>query len=178
MFFYRLVGNPVCQETGVTKSYCSVPASDTSYSVPLVNCNPNLCSSGQVSSPSCKCAYPYTGTFIFRSLSFSDLRNSSYLMALEEGLISLFKSNKLPVDSVSVSNPTVDSLAYLNVSIAIFPSGNDRFNRTGVTSIAFMLSNQIFKAPNFYGPYAFIGDDYVNYAGKTKRYKLQTELKE
>ncbi|PON78715.1 Mitogen-activated protein kinase kinase kinase [Trema orientale] len=159
-----LVGNPVCLETGVTKSYCIVPDSDTSYSVPLVNCQPNLCSSGQASSPRCSCAYPYKGTFIFRSVSFSDLSNSSYFMALEEGLISSFKSNNLPVDSVSVSNPTMDSLAYLNVSIEIFASGEDRFNQTGITGIAFLLSNQIFKAPEFYGPYAFIGDNYVNFA--------------
>ncbi|KAF4403649.1 hypothetical protein G4B88_002502 [Cannabis sativa] len=171
-----LTNNPVCPETGEAKSYCLAHVPDTSYSVPPVICKPIICSSGQVLSPHCSCAYPYKGTFMFRSVSFSDLRNSNYLMDLQEGLISTFESNKLPVDTVSVNDPTMDSLAYLNVTIEIFPSGEDRFDRTGITGIAFLLSNQIFKAPQMYGPYAFIGDDYVNYAGTTERYKFPIEL--
>ena len=92
-------------------------------------------------------------------------------MVLEEGLLNSFESSKLPVDSVSLSNPTMDLLAYFNVTIEIFPSDEDRFNRTGIINIAFLLSNQNFKAPKFYGPYAFIGDSYLNFAGIVKSHK-------
>ncbi|KAL5538547.1 hypothetical protein UlMin_046274 [Ulmus minor] len=158
-----LVGNPICKGRGVTMTYCTVPQSNTSYSVPAINCA-NLCGLDQIISPSCQCSYPYSGNLVFRTISFSDLSNSSYFVALEKALINSFKSNLLPVDLVSLSNPTFDSLAYLNVNLKMFPLGQDCFNMTGIFGIAFVLSNQIFEPPDFFGPYYFEGDSYGNFA--------------
>lgn len=72
-----------------------------------------------------------------------------------------FKSHDLPVDSVLLSHPTKDSNQYLQLTLQVFPSAQDWFNRTGVLSIGFLLSNQTFKPnPQVYGPCFFIGDTY------------------
>ncbi|XP_054800898.1 LOW QUALITY PROTEIN: leucine-rich repeat receptor protein kinase HPCA1-like [Prosopis cineraria] len=116
-----LVSNRICLENGASaKIYCQEPQSNSVYSTPPDNCAPLPCSSGQISSPSCKCSYPYTGTLYARALSFSDF---------------------------------------------VFPSSSDRFNRTGVSSIAFVISSQLLKLPKFFLPYFFIGDDYGYFAG-------------
>uniref|UniRef100_A0A2N9F957 non-specific serine/threonine protein kinase n=1 Tax=Fagus sylvatica TaxID=28930 RepID=A0A2N9F957_FAGSY len=57
--------------------------------------------------------------------------------------------------SVSLSNPYKDSSEQLEISLQVFPSGQDRFNETGISLIAFVLSNQIFKPPDFFGPFYF-----------------------
>lgn len=76
----------------------------------------------------------------------------------------------LPVDSVAVSNPIENSTDYkLQISVKIFPSGQDNFNRTGVSRIGFALSNQTFKPdPKVFGPFYFVGDKYQHFSGKVK----------
>ena len=132
-----------------------------------MNCMAVPCSSDQISSPNCRCAYPYTGTLNFQALSFSDLGNNSKYIILEESLMQSFHSHQLPVDSVSLTldNPVKASSEYLEVKLKVFPYGQVNFNRTGISSIGFMLSNQTFKPPKMFGPFQFIGDKYEKYTG-------------
>ncbi|KAK6119124.1 hypothetical protein DH2020_047132 [Rehmannia glutinosa] len=161
-----LVGNPICNEGG-NQNYCSIPQqSNSSYSTPAENCSPVSCTSDKISSPSCKCAYPYTGTLFFRAPSFSSFVNSSTFASLQQKLMVTFRSNSLPVDSVSLSNPTKNLDDYLVLNLHIFPSGQDYFNHTGISGIGFMLSNQTFKPPPEFGPFFFIGNSYPYFAGQ------------
>ncbi|KAI9397102.1 hypothetical protein POPTR_004G231700v4 [Populus trichocarpa] len=159
-----LVDNPVCQETGVTESYCSVSQNESSYSTPLNNCVASSCFANQISSPNCKCAFPYTGLLQFRAPSFSNLGNDTYYTVLEQSLMNSFKFHQLPVDSVNLSHPRKDSSTYLVMNLQVFPFGQDRFNWTGISRIGFALSNQIFKPPSQFGPFVFHGDTYLNFA--------------
>lgn len=160
-----LVGNPICLE-GSTEDYCSIPQqSNSTYSTPSENCTPQPCASDKVSSPRCECAYPYTGTLFFRAPSFSNYRNSTIFTSLQQRMMSTFQSHGLPVDSVALSNPTKNIDAYLLLNLHIFPSGDDHFNRTGISGIGFMLSNQTFKPPKEFGPFFFIGNSYPNFGG-------------
>ncbi|KAG6408645.1 hypothetical protein SASPL_131663 [Salvia splendens] len=160
-----LVGNPICDE-GVTESYCKIPEpSSPTYTTPLENCNPLPCTEDRVFSPSCTCAYPYTGTLFFRAPSFSNYGNSSIFASLQQNMKASFKSHGLPIDAVSLSNPTKNMDNYLLLSLQVFPSGQDYFNRTGISAIGFMLSNQTFKPPKEYGPFYFIGNSYPYFAG-------------
>ncbi|KAK7263754.1 hypothetical protein RJT34_31351 [Clitoria ternatea] len=158
-----LKDNPICQEIGEVGSYCSTSQSNVSYTTPPNNCQPGTCSSEeQIPSPNCICAYPYTGTLVFRS-PFSDLDNRTYYVTLEEYLMQSFRSHSLPVDSVLLSHPTKDSNQYLELSLQVFPSGQDHFNRTGTFSIGFLLSNQTFKPPKVFGPFYFNADKYEHF---------------
>lgn len=163
------MGNPVCDKIGVTKSYCKVPdsvsQSDSSYMTAWKNCLPPLCISDQLSSPNCKCAHPYTGTLNFRARSFSDWGNLSYYKDLESTLFKFFQRENFPVESVSLRNPTKDSLEYLQINLQVFPYGQDSFNRTMVANLGFVFSSQTYKPPKYFGPYIFIAKHYENYAG-------------
>ncbi|PWA90732.1 leucine-rich repeat protein kinase family protein [Artemisia annua] len=156
-----LAGNPICTESGVTDRFCSPPTNtNSSYSTPS-NCNSATCSnSGQVSSPNCRCAFPYTGFLNFRAPSFSDLGNSTIWESLRNSMISSFRLSQLPVDSVALRNPTKNLDDYLVITLQVFPSGDDRFNRTGILGLGFSLSNQTFKPPADFGTYFFIGENY------------------
>ncbi|PWA79139.1 leucine-rich repeat protein kinase family protein [Artemisia annua] len=158
-----LVGNPICTESGVTDRFCSAPTNTTtSYSTPPNNnCLPATCgNSGQVSSPNCRCAFPYTGNLNFRAPSFSDLGNSTIWESLRNSMMSSFRLSQLPVDSVALRNPTKNLDDYLVITLQVFPSGDDRFNRTGILGLGFSLSNQTFKPPAAFGTYFFIGENY------------------
>lgn len=157
-----LVNNPVCEESGTAEPYCTVPIPDSPYETPPNHCPTLPCTANQISSPNCKCSYPYSGLLIFRAPSFSNLGNTTRYMSLQQSLMNSFRSNKLPVDSVSVSNPRKDSFEYLDMDLLVFPSGQDRFNRTIISGIGFLLSNQTFKPPKEFGPFYFIGDTYFS----------------
>ncbi|KAL0422172.1 UNVERIFIED_CONTAM: putative leucine-rich repeat receptor-like protein kinase [Sesamum latifolium] len=160
-----LVDNPICNG-GSTQSFCSIPQqSNSSYSTPAENCMPLSCTLNKISSPSCKCAYPYTGTLFFRAPSFSNYKNPSIFASLEQALMLTFRSHSVPVDSVSLSNPTKNLDDYLSVTLQIFPSGQDYFNHTGISEVGFMLSNQTFKPPPEFGPFFFIGNSYPYFSG-------------
>jgi hypothetical protein len=49
------------------------------------------------------------------------------------------------------------------LTLEIFPSGQDFFNRTSISGIGFMLSNQTFKPPPIFGPFYFIANTYEHY---------------
>ncbi|XP_061988779.1 leucine-rich repeat receptor protein kinase HPCA1-like [Rosa rugosa] len=163
-----LVQNPVCEGTGASVlSYCKISQSSdvVPYKTSPNNCAPSPCGSNQVSSPNCKCAYPYEGTLTFRAPTFSDLNSTGY-KELEKNLIDSFLSHELSVDSVALSNLTKDSHAYLSLSLEVFPQSQDRFSRKEVSRIAFLLSNQTFKPQKSFGPFYFIGDGYEHFAGE------------
>ncbi|CAK9186466.1 unnamed protein product, partial [Ilex paraguariensis] len=164
----KLVGNPICQGNGAAERYCTIQKSYPSNCTPTNNCTTAVCHSGSISSPYCKCAYPYTGTLHFISISFSNLENSSYFRTLAGSLMSAFLSNKLPVDSVSLCDPTVNLYSYLQIKLQIFPSGLDHFNRTGISTVGFLLTSQSFPIPN-YGPYFFIDEGYCCFAANWDR---------
>ncbi|KAK4491319.1 hypothetical protein RD792_002055 [Penstemon davidsonii] len=162
-----LLDNPICTEGG-TENYCTfLHQSNSSYSTPAENCTPLPCDADKISSPTCKCAYPYTGTLSFRAPSFSNFGNSSVFASLEKKFMDTFRSHSLPVDSVSLNNPTKDIDSYLVLNLQVFPSGQDYFNHTGISGVGFMLSNQTFKPPHVFGPFYFIGNNYPYFAGLT-----------
>ncbi|KAL5539380.1 hypothetical protein UlMin_043041, partial [Ulmus minor] len=169
-----LKDNPICEETGTTQSYCKISASESnvSYVTPKHSCNPIPCSSNKISSPNCKCAYPYTGTLFLRAPSFSNWQSSSnYFVQLEEGLTSFFKQHSYPVDTVSLSDPLRNTIQYLVMRLEVFPDGSDHFNRLDILNMGFSLSNQTFKPPKLFGPYYFIGHTYENYEESKKSSK-------
>ncbi|KAJ6389596.1 hypothetical protein OIU77_027840 [Salix suchowensis] len=161
-----LEGNPICRKTRVTKSYCTVSRPNSSYATPPKKCVPASCLANQLSSPNCKCAFPYTGLLVFRAPLFSNLENITYFSVLEKSLMDSFKSHQLPVDSVHLSQPRKDSSQYLYLNLQVFPFGQDRFNRTAISRIGFVLSNQTFKPPSKFGPFFFFaGDTYLHFTG-------------
>lgn len=148
------------------ESFCTFPRqSISSYSTPAESCMPNHCTSDEVSSPTCKCAYPYTGTLVFRAPSFSNFGNSTVFSSLHDKLMNTCRSHGLPVDSVAISDPTKNIDNYLLLNLQIFPSGQDYFDHRGISSIGFLLSNQTFKPPPGFGPFYFIGNCYQFFAG-------------
>nr|QJR84046.1 CARD1-like protein 1 [Phtheirospermum japonicum] len=171
-----LVGNPICDE-GVTQSYCTIPPqSNTTYTTPTENCTPSPCSSEQVSSPTCQCSYPYSGMLYFRAPSFYNYGNATVFESLQNKMMSTFTSHQQPVDSVSVSNPTKNIDNYLLLSLQVFPSGEDHFNRTGISRIGFFLSNQTFKPPEGFGPFYFIANNYPYFEGLKEGSKRSSNI--
>lgn len=81
-------------------------------------------------------------------------------------MMTAFQKYQLPVDSVSLGNPHRDSINYLKMTLQIFPSIGEGFNRTGVYSIGFVLSNQTYKPPSQFGPFYFIGDQYEDFSAQ------------
>ncbi|KAG5625823.1 hypothetical protein H5410_011041 [Solanum commersonii] len=154
-----LMHNPVCYEEG-SEDYCGSSQTNFGYSTPQDNCLKTQCSSDQILSPTCKCAYPYTGDLFFRAPSFSDLTNTSIYESLQKSMLSSFSPNQVPVDSVSLSNPKKNSEYYLVLHLQVFPFGQDHFNRTGIATIGFALSNQTYKPPPNFGPFYFSGESY------------------
>ncbi|RHN72012.1 putative leucine-rich repeat domain, L domain-containing protein [Medicago truncatula] len=164
-FDLRLAQNRICLENGVSEeSYCKVPQTIPPYSTPSNGCSPPSCSNDQIASPNCKCAFPYSGNLSSRAFSFSNYSNTSYYKEIEQTLIDAFQKQNIPVDSVSLSNPiNVSSTDNFQLTLNVFPSQTDRFNTTGVSTAAFVLSNQLYKPPEFFSPYVFIGFTYGYY---------------
>ncbi|KAH9624094.1 hypothetical protein KSS87_018308, partial [Heliosperma pusillum] len=167
-FTLVLADNPLCKNSGVRLPYCNNTQNLGSSYITPVFCVPSKCSSDQTSSPTCKCAYPYTGTLIFRAPSFSASGNPKYFTDLQLSLLSSFVGLKLPVDSLSLSNVAMDAYGYLNMRLAIFPAGVASFNKTGVLSLGFVLSNQTYKPSKDYGPYVFLADSYT-FGGSSRK---------
>ena len=164
--FCRPARNPVCLEAP-TSSYCIDSRTNPSYSTPPNNCSPLLCSANQISSPNCKCAFPYTGNLTCRALAISNFKNTTYYLKIQRTLLTTFAAVNLPVDSISLSDPLSTSDGYFQLTLTMFPSQSDRFNRTGVSNIALVLTNQIYKAPEFFNPYFFMGENYLYYGGNS-----------
>ncbi|GLU06075.1 hypothetical protein SLE2022_231380 [Rubroshorea leprosula] len=163
----KLAGNPICEETGETKTYCVVPQSNSTslYGTPPSpsSCPPATCSSN-LSNLTCKCAHPYTGILYFRGIFFSNLLNQTIYMDLRGKLMQLFQSYNLPVNSVSLSNLTMDASRYFLLNLSIFPDGQDSFDQRMVSTIAFIFSNQLFEPTDtLFGPYYFDGKVYNHF---------------
>ncbi|XP_071733630.1 leucine-rich repeat receptor protein kinase HPCA1-like [Rutidosis leptorrhynchoides] len=158
-----LVDNTICYETGATYKFCSLPLNTSAtFSTAYNNCQPPSCGSDFVPSQNCQCAYPLKGIFIFKVPSFSTLDNVTLYNTFRESLIAAYQTAKLPVDSVMVSNPSKNLEDYLVIDVAIFPSGEPSFNRTGIIGVSFMLSNQTYNPPDGFNTYTFIP---INYNG-------------
>ncbi|KAK1386295.1 putative leucine-rich repeat receptor-like protein kinase [Heracleum sosnowskyi] len=162
-----LVDNPVCQESGETGSYCTAPEPNVQYTTQFIDCTPTTCQADKISSPKCQCAYPYMGTLYFRAPSFSDLGNVTMFESLQNTMLRVLQANQVPVDSILLKNPTKNLKDYLVLSLEVFPSGVDRFNRTGISRTGFMLSNQTFKPPHGFGPFFFDADVYKYFPGES-----------
>ncbi|XP_042989568.1 leucine-rich repeat receptor protein kinase HPCA1-like [Carya illinoinensis] len=158
-----LEGNPFCKKAeNIAGSYCSSSSSNSTYSIPPPTiCSHVSCSVDQVPNPNCNCVYPYKATLIFRAISNLDLGNTSYYVALEKSLMQTFDSYELPVDSVSLGNPFMDSFGYFGLSLEVFPSGGDRFNQTEMLSLGFVLTNLTYNPPKLFGPFYFIATTYA-----------------
>lgn len=151
-----LLGNPFCQKMPSSEQ-CIVPQQpNSSYATPTENCVARSCNAQQLLSPNCNCANPITGILHFRSFSFSDFQNGSYYTLLQAAVMASFKSDQLPVDSISLSVPLKDAYDYLEVRLDVFPSGVSLFNRTGFSVITSQLNNITFvKLPDAFGPFFF-----------------------
>lgn len=77
----------------------------------------------------------------------------------------LFSYQGQHVDSISLSNPTIDSKDYLALYLQVFPYGQDYFNRTGISEVGFVLSHQSNSTPSEFGPYSFYADQYLYFEG-------------
>lgn len=157
---YRLVGNPVCTAALANTNYCQLQQPTTkTYSTSLANCGGKSCPPEQKLSPqSCECAYPYEGTMYFRGPFFRELSNATVFHSLE---MSLWVKLGLTPGSVFLQNPFFNIDDYLQVQVALFPSGEESFNRSEVQRIGFELSNQTYKPPKEFGPYYFIASPYA-----------------
>ncbi|KAF2310140.1 hypothetical protein GH714_006712 [Hevea brasiliensis] len=143
----KLQGNPICGKKGLLEKYCIVSQQpQVPNSTQRNNCD-NACRLNPICSPNCKYAYPITGTLQFLFVSFQDLGDESYYQSLEANLTKTFQSYKLPVDSIRVSDQRRDMYGYLELRLQIFPSGSDRFNRTGFSMITSQLNNFGFFPP-------------------------------
>lgn len=154
-------------EATVKEPYCDhITESNSTYTTQPNSCIPAAtCGLYRTSSPNCKCAYAYTGTLTFRAPSFSDLGNETMYTLLQSSMMLSFASNQVPVDSIALSHPIKNADDYLELTLDVFPAGDERFNRSGITRIAFMLSNQTYKPPHAFGPYFFIAHNYDYFSG-------------
>ena len=133
------------------------------------------CNSNKVASPNCKCAYPYKGTKFFRGLASFDLKNKTYYKELEKSLMKTLQSSALPVDSVSLSNPTMDSSGNIELSLEVFPSGQECFNQTAITMVGFALNNLSFYPPPSFGPFYLMAFTYGNCAAGNSEFHGELE---
>ncbi|KAI9122670.1 hypothetical protein K1719_006510 [Acacia pycnantha] len=141
-----LVDNAACLESGSeTSTLCNIhdkPPVESPKNCVALRCRaPN-----QISSPNCKCALPYEGTLYYRAPSFMNKTD------LEEYLVKTFQSHHLPVDSVSVINPPCSPFQCFEFTVHIFPSDQDHFNRTMITTISVLLSHL-----STISPFTFLG---------------------
>ncbi|KAK8704598.1 hypothetical protein V6N13_048218 [Hibiscus sabdariffa] len=155
-----LIGNPVCTTAISNTNFCQIQQQNTKpYSTSLANCGSKSCPVDQKLSPqSCECAYPYEGTLYFRGPMFRELSNVNTFHSLE---MSLWVKLGLTPGSVFLENPFFNVDDYLQIQLALFPSGGEYFNRSEVLRIGFDLSNQTYKPPPEFGPYYFIASPYT-----------------
>jgi hypothetical protein len=97
----------------------------------------------------------------FRAPFFKDLTDSDTFQELET---SISTTLKLRAGSVYLYNVQFND-SYLEVQMELFPTSGTVFNTSEVTFMGTLFSNQIFKPPAKFGPYFFIGDQYVPFIG-------------
>ncbi|EEC69017.1 hypothetical protein OsI_37812 [Oryza sativa Indica Group] len=79
-----------------------------------------------------------------------------------------FLNLSLPVDSIAIHDPFVDTNNNLEMSLEVYPSGKDQFSEQDISGIGFILSNQTYKPPSNFGPYYFLGQTYSFANGRSK----------
>uniref|UniRef100_A0A0E0RF51 Protein kinase domain-containing protein n=1 Tax=Oryza rufipogon TaxID=4529 RepID=A0A0E0RF51_ORYRU len=139
-----LSGNPYCNQVNddvhckaTGQSNPALPPYKTTSNCPAL---PPTCLSTQQLSPTCICSVPYRGTLFFRSPGFSDLGNSSYFIQLEGTMKAKFLNLSLPVDSIAIHDPFVDTNNNLEMSLEVYPSGKDQFSEQDISGIGFILT--------------------------------------
>ncbi|WOH15006.1 hypothetical protein DCAR_0934536 [Daucus carota subsp. sativus] len=151
--------NPICRGTGARDDYCT----KIQFVIPLDFCFPAVCVSDNINkicqSVNSKLK-PYTGTLNFLAVSFSNLQSPVYYESLSASIMSAFNRSNLPVNSVVFCTPSFDLSSHFQVRIQIFPSGQDSFNRTGVSDVSNTLTRQLFLLSPFFRPFTFIHDLY------------------
>ena len=155
----------------MTKSCYTASPSNSSYFTPPNKYVEVSCNSDQVASPNCKCAYPYKGTIFFRGLASFDLGNSSYYAELAKSLMKTLQSSSLPMDSVSLSNPTIDLSGNIELSLEVFPSYQECFNQIAITMVGFALDILSFNPPPNFGPFYLMAYTYGNCAAGNSELK-------
>uniref|UniRef100_A0A0E0MKP9 Protein kinase domain-containing protein n=1 Tax=Oryza punctata TaxID=4537 RepID=A0A0E0MKP9_ORYPU len=173
-----LSGNPYCNQ-GNDDAHCkasgqsnpALPPYKTTSNCPAL---PPQCLSTQQLSPNCICSVPYRGTLFFRSPGFSDLGNSAYFIQLEGTMKTKFLNLSLPVDSIAIHDPFVDTNNNLEMSLEVYPSGKVQFSEQDISGIGFILSNQTYKPPANFGPYYFLGQTYSFANGVLQTSKSKT----
>uniref|UniRef100_A0ACD5T9Y7 Uncharacterized protein n=1 Tax=Avena sativa TaxID=4498 RepID=A0ACD5T9Y7_AVESA len=169
-----LIGNPACQdEKWKNGPYCIVQEQNViTYRTSMDRCaSASSCPSNQNQNPvTCGCAYAYSGKMTFRAPFFKDLTDSETFEELET---SISTTLKLRTGSVYLYNVQFNNDSYLEVQMELFPTSGTVFNTSEVTLIGTLFSNQIFKPPAKFGPYFFIGDQYVPFlvaGGKNSKF--------
>ena len=85
------------------------------------------------------------------------------------------QSFALPVDSVSLSNPTVNSHGNIELSLEVFPSSQECFNQTTITMVGFALNNLSFEPPRSFGPFYLMAYTYGNCAAGNSEFHAELE---
>ncbi|XP_010252244.1 PREDICTED: probable leucine-rich repeat receptor-like protein kinase At5g49770 isoform X2 [Nelumbo nucifera] len=170
---YRLFleGNPCCYELGsICKEYCNPPEEEyTPHSTNTATCE-NHCPSDQKISPNCNCSYPYISTIYLRAASNYDNVN---LEDMENALRNSFQKDfHLPVDSITLSKPRISN-GYLTLDLEVFPSGTDRFNRSGISDLVYVLN---FQALGLIQSYFLIGSQYGTFSEMSSSSKVLVSL--
>lgn len=153
------MGNPVCRGLLGKTTYCQLPGqSETNCSTSFANCGSKTCPSYQKLNPqSCGCAYPYEGTIYFRAPSFRNVTDCNRFRYLE---MSLWTDFGLTPRAVSLLNPFLNAVDYLQVKLALFPTTGNVFNSSEIQRMGFKFSTQTFKPPADFGPYFFVAAPY------------------
>ena len=163
---YRLIDNPVCLDDTLSGGpFCSIqPRNVIAYRTSMEKCaGAKTCPSNQNQNPAtCGCAYAYSGKMVFRAPTFKDLTDSDTFQDLEKSLTTQLN---LRAGAVGLSDVHFNDDSYLQVHVELFPSSGTSFNMSQVTILGFLFSNQTYKPPPKFGPYFFIGDQYVPFLG-------------
>ncbi|WZZ13364.1 hypothetical protein YC2023_106453 [Brassica napus] len=161
----ELADNPVCREAGNQQSdFCKEIQPSTDFSVPQINCS--LCGQDREPSPACRCVYPITGKFIFRSPSFSGFSNNTNFIMLQQGIEDFFRNLSYQMDSVAIRNFKETATGHqLLVDLLLFPLDKESFNQTEMNIAISAFSTHTYNPPPIFGPYIFRADQYRPFSG-------------
>ncbi|CAH2042864.1 unnamed protein product [Thlaspi arvense] len=143
-----LVNNPICKGMEANERSCGVKNINFSFPNASNNCRFVVCRPDKTLSRNCSCTVPYTGTL--------------YFLSIEEFLMDHFQKEKLPVDSVSVNSPHTSFMICRQLTVQVFPSGRDSFNRTEIAAIGNLLNRQNADLLKdfYFGPFYYVDESY------------------
>lgn len=154
-----LTGNLICLGN---ISFCTLKQKkQVSYSTSPGPCGAIACPNDQFANPdtsqNCACTNPFQGLMIFRAPFFSDMTNPGIFQQLE---LTLAQNLGLAPRLIALSDVEFSPGAPLVFTLKFFPVSGMSFNRSEVIRISSALVNQIYKAPQEFGPYSFIASKY------------------